>query len=294
MIFSPPNLPQSPFDVRPGAYNTPGIGDGLPQNQPFVWGAGGARLTPEQLLAEQEMARDRMKSDYSPVSSVWQGLGRVADNWLGALDARRFDKEQVAATERSNSVLQGLMNSPDQGSLISAASDPYLNSGARDVATLLLKNSLPKRKEYDDFQNRLIEGGILPGTQEWIDANRGAAMNTSDPIINATVGGRDFFGPRSLLQSEIGKGGDPQSGGGGGQQPPPSSAFQPDMILNNAKLQGFISPEDYASLQEQLGPNGKMAMDGWLNGSGVKIGQKVDGKMYYQINGKWYDNPEGR
>lgn len=210
MIFSPPNLPQTPFDVRPQAYGTPGIGDGLPQNQPFVWGAGGARLTPEQLLAEQEMARDRMKSDYSPVSSVWQGLGRVADNWLGALDARRLDKEQAATTERSNSVLQGLMNSPDQGSLISAASDPYLNSGARDVAALLLKNSLPKRKEYDDFQNRLIEGGILPGTQEWIDANRGAAMNTSDPIINATVGGRDFFGPRSLLQSEIGKGGDPQ------------------------------------------------------------------------------------
>lgn len=226
MLVNNFTIPQSPFD-RPAAYAP---------NQPspnFVWGQGGARLTPEQVLAEQELANARMRADFSPVGSVWEGLGRVADNWLGAVDSRRIDKEQAANAERSNGVLQALMGAPDQATLISAAADPYLDSGARGVATLLLKNSMRKAQQPNDFERLLLGAGIQPGTPQWAEANRQRAESLYDPTVNANVGGRDFFGPRSLLLNNLGGGGDPTSGVTPGATPNPPATLPPDFDFGN-------------------------------------------------------------
>lgn len=67
------------------------------QQQPqggFVWGQGGAQLTQDQLAERMEMARALSAPDFSPVQHWSQGVGRVAQNVLGALDERSLGKQQ--------------------------------------------------------------------------------------------------------------------------------------------------------------------------------------------------------
>lgn len=54
----------------------------------FVWGEGGAQLTPEAIAAQRRVAQAMMQqgSDFSPIRSPWQGMARVAQS-LGAANA---------------------------------------------------------------------------------------------------------------------------------------------------------------------------------------------------------------
>lgn len=65
----------------------------------FVWGAGGAQLTPEQIAERRKVAAALMQqgSDFSPVRSPWQGAARVAQAMLGG-----FEGAQVDAAEKTN------------------------------------------------------------------------------------------------------------------------------------------------------------------------------------------------
>src|SRR3546814_14427764 len=45
----------------------------------FTWGAGGQRMTPEDIAAQRRRAAGMMQSDYSPIQSPWQGFARVAN-----------------------------------------------------------------------------------------------------------------------------------------------------------------------------------------------------------------------
>lgn len=65
---------------------------------PFVWGRGGAQLTPDQIAKQREIADALMKTgmDYSPVGSWTQGAARVADSLVGALQNRRLDSREAA------------------------------------------------------------------------------------------------------------------------------------------------------------------------------------------------------
>lgn len=56
----------------------------------FVWGAGGARMTPDEIAAERKVAQALMAQgmDYSPVQSWTQGAARVAQAMMGGLDYR--------------------------------------------------------------------------------------------------------------------------------------------------------------------------------------------------------------
>ena len=78
-----------------------------------------------------------------------------------------------------------------------------------------------------------------------------------------------------------------------GQQPQ-TPQMEPGQVLGGAKQRGYITPEEYEGLSSQLGPNGNEAMSGWMTNTRLPVGKQVGDKVYYQINGKWYDNPEGR
>lgn len=69
---------------------------------PFVWGAGGAQLTPEQIAAQQKVAQALLEKgmDYSPVQSWSQGAARVAQSLFGGMqmrDASEATKANAAA-----------------------------------------------------------------------------------------------------------------------------------------------------------------------------------------------------
>lgn len=59
---------------------------------PFSWGAGGQRMTPEDIAAQRRRAAGMMQSDYSPIQSPWQGFARVANNMVGGLQMREADR----------------------------------------------------------------------------------------------------------------------------------------------------------------------------------------------------------
>lgn len=69
------------------------------QQQPFVWGQGGAQLTPEEIARRREIAQALAAKgmDFSPVGHWTQGLARVAQGLVGGLDERRADEAERAA-----------------------------------------------------------------------------------------------------------------------------------------------------------------------------------------------------
>lgn len=78
----------------------------------FVWGKGGRRMTPEDIMRERAIAARQMQTDYSPIQSPWQGLARVADQVTGALR----DKEARKASERNaadSATIAQLLANPD-------------------------------------------------------------------------------------------------------------------------------------------------------------------------------------
>lgn len=119
----------------------------------FAWGAGGQRLTSEELANRRAIAQSLMKSNYSPVQNIWQGLGRVADNWLGAIDERKLDKQSDAATSRSNAVAQALMSGkPDLQTATMAATDQYVSPEVQKLGNFWMERLAPKASTAQPYR----------------------------------------------------------------------------------------------------------------------------------------------
>lgn len=83
--------------------------------------------------------------------------------------------------------------------------------------------------------------------------------------------------------AQVGAGGAPQPVQGG------MSEDQAAPIIQNAMQSKIISPEDYARIQQSLGPNGQQAAQQWLQSQGIQIGKQIGGKTYVQRGGDWYE-----
>lgn len=107
-------------------------------DEPFVWGQGGKRLTPDQVERERQIAQSLMGVDYSPIQSPWQGLARLGGNVLGVLHERRADKAAGLNSAEDSAVLQGLLNPP--ASMSPAGEVPAVGgtpSAGPDIAAIL-------------------------------------------------------------------------------------------------------------------------------------------------------------
>lgn len=77
---------------------------------PFMWGAGGQRMTPAEIDSQRRIASQKMRADYSPVQHWSQGLARVANNITGALDMREADKAARANADAGAQIAYALAN----------------------------------------------------------------------------------------------------------------------------------------------------------------------------------------
>jgi hypothetical protein len=70
----------------------------------FIWGDGGAQLTPEAIAAQRRVAQAMMQrgADYSPVQSWTQGAARLAEGLVGGWESGRADvaERQNATAEK--------------------------------------------------------------------------------------------------------------------------------------------------------------------------------------------------
>lgn len=94
----------------------------------FTWGAGGQRMTPEDIAAQRKRAAGMMKSDYSPVGHWTQGLARVANNFVGGLQMREADRAAQANAAQGAGVAKALANPGASGQSF-FTSDPVAKSG---------------------------------------------------------------------------------------------------------------------------------------------------------------------
>lgn len=174
-------------------------------DEPFVWGQGGSKLTPEQIAAQQAIAQQMMQSDYSPVGSVWEGLGRVTDNVTGALKGRKLEKQAEASNADRMAQIALLLgeNNADLAPAISGG-DSVVSALAGDI----LKQRMPKAQNPTDFQQMLHAGGIMPGTPEYAAQNLARAQSLSDPLVTVSLpDGGIFNGPASQLAAVLKGGG---------------------------------------------------------------------------------------
>jgi hypothetical protein len=138
----------------------PQVASYLPQLQqpaqqpadPFVWGEGGMALTPDELAQRRMIAQSLMQSDYSPVQNVWQGLGRVADNWIGALDARDMDRQAEMSAQRSNTIAEALMRGGGGDLAARAMTDPYASPEVQGLGKMMWERANPKEQGPAELQ----------------------------------------------------------------------------------------------------------------------------------------------
>lgn len=93
-----------------------------------------------------------------------------------------------------------------------------------------------------------------------------------------------YSGPRSGIGAALG-GGQPQA------ESQPTMQNTPAPALGGNGLPQFLTPDQYQATVQAMG---REKTDAWLSKNNIPVGKSVGGKTYYQINGKWYDNPEGR
>lgn len=77
----------------------------------FIWGSGGAQLTPEQIAARRKAADALIATgtDATPIRSGWQGVARVAQALSGALDSRDADRAERANAEANKAMIASLI-----------------------------------------------------------------------------------------------------------------------------------------------------------------------------------------
>lgn len=192
-----PFMPQAAYGQM-GTTSAPLTAPVQDVTEPFVWGAAGRRMTPEQMDAERAIAQSLMQSNYSPVGSVWEGLGRVADNVTGALQARKLDKTDQANTARSDAVLQALMGGNGGDVAAQAMTDPYLSPQVQGLAKMMWDRANPKPQAPSEFDRSLKGAGIDPASPEGVALYRQRANTMATPtpqFVPDGVGGGQWVVP---------------------------------------------------------------------------------------------------
>lgn len=111
------------------------------------------------------------------------------------------------------------------------------------------------------------------------------------PVSIPLGNGQTYVGPASMAPGA--RRWRQQGGQAQGAAPSQPTGEEPS-ILEKAYNAKTITPEEAAIVRKSLGPNGQRAFENWMKKEGIVIARTIDGKTYYQVGGKWYDNPEGR
>lgn len=260
-----------------------GIMTGLfPQNQmqtaaqPFVWGNGGRRMTPEDIAREREIAANLMQTDYSPVDSPWQGLARVAGNVTGALRERKANKASEQNADYSAQIAQSLINpsgTPSASAPLGAASsstpggnfpqlmqvmaDPYADANVKAIAQMQLEQQQKMAMKQFEYSNReqpeivqlatIANDTAQPAHVRKAAADRITAMNDPMAIIPGLPSGT-YVGRQSGVAAALGGSTDApdtlppdffdDDPPGLSAAPPPISAARAEAEMKKARAEG--------------------------------------------------------
>lgn len=125
----------------------------------FVWGKGGAQLTPEQIAQQREIEEALLQRgvDTSPVGSVYEGLGRVANAAAGSFRRGRLDKAEKGNNDWNASKLGEITSllSGGGGSTSSPSPIPMTDAAGEVAATSPVTGDV-----YGQFMDVVKAGGL--------------------------------------------------------------------------------------------------------------------------------------
>lgn len=222
-----------------------------PIQQPFLWGAGGKRLTPEELARGRAMADQQaaIGMDFSPVGHWTQGAARLANAIGGKVQGDRLDKMAEQNRAESQSVAEALLGGDVQpDAVLGALTNPYVDPQVRELAQMQWKRMNPEPEKDPEIVrlSQIANDPARPAYERQAAAERISAIN--DPLIAATLPGNRFYsGPQSQLATILG-GGDPASSGP-----------QPGTVEDGYRFRGG-DPADQSNWEPVSGGQGMPAM----------------------------------
>jgi len=263
------------------------------------------QLERKRKLAEAMMSMG-MQNNPNMVSPL-QGLGQLAQIIAGkALDKRlekrhgELDARILEDFGKANTEFNEDLDTGDWGAVLKKySSNPMLADRLKPVENLW---EAGKRQDQEIVQNggRWDRKGGLVGTAVpskpqddlIVGADGTVSINPVKLTRDMMSQGLEVTNPVTSMQWPGAAGQPPAMGAAAPQAPGGLPPISPQGLASMANGgQGLIAPEDAAALHQRMGPEG---FANWMKTTGQHIGKLVDGKPFYQINGKWYDNPEGR
>lgn len=241
--------------------NTPGIGDGIPGNtraggSQVPWGdLQGDDLRTAITIRGQQQSQQAAQAKQKQEQLIQ--MGRLLDN---ARDETTYQQSLAAAKQIGIDTTRAPANF-----------DPNWVAQQKTVLSAFEKDG---GQAISAAGQKAIDLGYERGSPEFVQVVRQLLeAEQSKPYV---VGGETRLYKPSLA---------PQTA--------PQAA--PQQILQNAAQTRTITPEEAATVRSSMnGPNGQAAFDKWMQSEGIAIAKTVNGQTFYQVNGQWYDNPEGR
>lgn len=160
----------------------------------FVWGQGGARLTPEDIAMQRRMAQALITqgADYSPVQSPWQGAARMAQGLLGGYQAGELDRASAQNATDSAAVIQALLG----GGAVPAAAPVAAAPTAAPMATPPMGSAgIPAGR--DEFVNSIMPMAQEASAKTGLDPRLIVAQAALESGWGKSAPGNNLFGIKS-------------------------------------------------------------------------------------------------
>lgn len=205
---------------------------------PFVWGAGGSRMTPEQLAKQREIEDALLAQgvDTSPVGHWTQGLARVANAMAGSVRRGRLEKAEAKNASESQSRIAALLGG--MGGAQGTANFPAAPGGstaARDNpdvgSTIDFARAGNSAENKQAFIASLMPAAMEASKRTGVDPRIIVAQAAQETGWGKSAPGNNFFGIKS-------------HGKGGGQNLTTHEVINGQRVKVNDSFRTFGSPAD--------------------------------------------------
>ena len=167
--------------------------------QPFMWGMGGKKLTQEQIDAKREIARALMKQgmDYSPVGHWAQGLSRVAQGVMGAIDERQAGVAEDELLSHNSDIIKGLLGGASPVVAAETSAIPMTEAAGELAATAPASSTVDISGDKQAFIQALLPAAIEESKRTGVDPRIIVAQAAQETGWGKSAPGNNFFGIKS-------------------------------------------------------------------------------------------------
>lgn len=163
---------------------------------PFIWGRGGARMTPEQIAREREIAEALGVVDTSPVGHWTQGAARMANALVGKVKEGRAASAEAQNATANQDIVASLLGGG--GSAFPPA--PVSNGSASAAASPVAVSDAPPVNisgSKQEFVDALLPAAIEASKRTGVDPRIIVAQAAQETGWGRSAPGNNYFGIKS-------------------------------------------------------------------------------------------------